>query len=213
MNLKKGLLKKSRLYIVLDKKVLKSGERIFHSANEIKNLNAGIIQYRDKGAKKEDALKNAYILRKLLSHTDTLFIINDYLDIAKLVDSDGIHLGQSDSSVYITRRILGKNKVIGVSCHNLSQAMKAQKNGADYVSIGPIFATSTKPEYKAIGLKLIKAIKEKIKIPFFAIGGINQDNISRVLSQGVKRVAICKAVCRAKNIPLAINRLKNSLSQ
>ena len=210
MNLKKRLLKESRLYVIVDKKV--SGSRpIFNIVSRIKDSGADIIQLRDTESKKESILKDAYKLRKLLTNTQALFIINDYIDIAKIADSDGIHLGQNDLPLDTARQLLGKDKIIGVSCHNLNQAIQAQKNGADYISIGPIFPTPTKPEYKAVGLGLIKKAKEAIHIPFFVIGGINENNINDILSLGVKRTAVCRAICRAKDIPSTIKKLSKIL--
>ena len=211
MNLKKKLLKESRLYVIVDKKV--SGRRpIFNIVSKIKDFGADIIQLRDKESKKESILKEAYRLRKLLTNTQTLFIINDYIDIAKLVDSDGIHLGQNDLPLETARQLLGKDKIIGISCHNLNQAIEAQKNGADYISIGPVFSTPTKPEYKAVGLDLIRKVKKAVHIPFFVIGGINENNINEILSSGVKRAAICRAICRAKDIPFAIKKFSKILN-
>lgn len=211
MNLKKRLLRESRLYVIVDKKV--SGVRpIFDIVSKIKDSGADIIQLRDKESKKESILKEAYKLRKLLTNSQALFIINDYIDVAKLVDSDGIHLGQNDLPLDIARQLLGKDKIIGVSCHNLNQAIEAQKNRADYISIGPIFSTPTKPEYKAVSLDLIRKVKKAIHIPFFVIGGINENNVNDILSLGVKRVAICRAICRAKNIRSAIKKFSRILN-
>lgn len=198
MESRKKLLKRSRLYLILDKKTIgrKSPAAV---AGKIKDTGINIIQLRDKSGDKAAILKEALLLQRVLLKTATLFIVNDYLDIAKIADSDGVHLGQCDSSIEIARRILGKDKIIGISCHNLKQALNAQKRGADYIGIGPVFKTPTKPQYKATGLKLIKKVKNKIKIPFFAIGDINKDNLSKVLSSGAKRVAICRAILKAKN--------------
>ncbi len=211
MKSKKRLLKESRLYIIVDKKAC--GKRpIIDTANKIKDKGCDIIQFRDKVSGKDSVLKNAFALRGLLLNTRNLFIINDFLDIAKILDSDGVHLGQTDLSIETARIILGKDKIIGISCHNLKQALDAQNRGADYISIGPIFKTPTKPEIsKTIGLAIIKKIKNKIRIPFFVIGGINADNISRVLSQGAKRVAVCNAVCQVRNTSSAVKKFSKIL--
>ncbi len=199
MSSKKRLLKISRLYIILDKEI--SGKRsIFDIANAVKNSQACVVQYRDKRAKKDSILRNALRLRKLFSKTNTVFIVNDYIDAAKIVDTDGIHLGQNDLKIETARKILGKDKIIGISCHNLKQAREAQAKGADYIGVGPIYSSPTKPGYKAIGLKVINGIKKHIKIPFFVIGGINQSNIKQVLGSGARRIAVGRAVCQAKNI-------------
>lgn len=211
MNLKKKLLKKSYLYFIVDKKI--SGKRsIFDIVSKIRNKDTGIVQLRDKESDKETVLREAQTIRKLLSNTKILFIVNDYPDIAKIVNSDGIHLGQKDLSIETARRILGSNKIIGISCHTLNEAIIAEARGADYVSMGPIFSTSTKLEYRPIGLDIIKKIKRKIRIPFFVIGGINEKNVEQVLSLGVKRVAVCSAVCKAKNILSTVKNFSKILN-
>jgi thiamine-phosphate pyrophosphorylase len=211
MKSKKKLLKKSRLYVIIDKETL--GRRsIFDTVKKISNKGVDIIQFRDNASDKDDILKNARVLNKLLRNTKTVFIINDYIDIAKIVDSDGVHLGQDDLSVGITRRLLGKDKIIGISCHNLRQAQRAKAQGADYISIGPLFQTPTKPEYQPIDLNLIKAVKKKIKMPFFVIGGINENNINKVLSYGAKRIVVCRAVCQAKNTSFVIKKLNEAIN-
>lgn len=197
MNLKKRLLKKSRLYVIIDSKA---------AVNKIKHSGADIIQLRCKDSRKEDTLRAALSLHKSLLKSKTLFIINDFLDIAKIACCDGIHLGQDDASIETARRILGPDKIIGQSCHSLKQAQKAQCLGADYISVGPVFPTPTKPEYKAVGLSLLEEIRGKIKIPFFAIGGINEENLSRVMSAGAKRIAVYRAIAKAGNIKLAAQR-------
>lgn len=210
MNSKKRLLKISRLYIILDKEVL--GRRcIFDIANAVKNSQVCVVQYRDKKSKKDSILRNALRLRKLFSKTNTVFIVNDYIDIAKIADSNGIHLGQSDLKVETARKILGKDKIIGISCHNLKQAKEAQAKGADYIGVGPIYSSPTKPEYKAIGLEAINKIRKHIKIPFFVIGGINQSNVKEVLASGAKRIAVCRAICQVKNTRQTLKNLYDTI--
>jgi thiamine-phosphate pyrophosphorylase len=211
MKSKRRLLKESRLYLIVDKKI--SGRRpISDIVDKIKYCGIDLIQLRDKESKKEDILKEAFILQKLLLHTKTLFIVNDYLDVAKIVGSDGLHLGQLDTSIELARGILGPDKIIGVSCHNLKQALAAQKRGADYIGLGPIFPTPTKPEIKkGIGLSLIKELRAKIKIPFFVIGNVNPNSIDKILLFGAKRLAICRAILQAKDISLAAKYFYNKL--
>ena len=212
MHSKKRLLRKSRLYVIIDKNTVKNKGPIAGIANKIKASRVDILQYRNKKSEKRIILQEAQALSRLFANNKTIFIINDYVDIAKIIGSDGIHIGQGDISIETVRRILGKDKIIGVSCHSLKQAIKAQNQGADYVSIGPIFPTPTKPEYKAVGLKLIKKIKGKLKIPFFAIGGINKNNINEILAEGAEGVAICRAVCQNKDIKSAVKNLKTALT-
>jgi len=207
---KRKLLKKSRLYAILDKKIA-ANSSILKIAKQIVNCGVDIIQLRDKVSKKEEIIRESLVLRKLLLNSRALFIINDCLEIAKIVDSDGIHIGQEDLSIKLARKILGKDKIIGISCHSLKQAVEAQSKGADYISIGPVFPTPVKPEYKPVGLGLIKKIKARIKIPFFAIGHINQFNIDSVISMGARRVAVCRGIIGANNIPVAIKVIKRKL--
>ena len=171
-----------------------------------------IIQLRDKESDKSTILKTAQALKKTLRKRTSIFIVNDYVDIARLVDADGVHLGQSDLPLAAARKLLGKNKIIGVSCLNLKQAMLAQDQGADYLGFGPVFSTDTKPESAALGLGKLKALKNKIKIPIFAIGGINETNITEVLSLGVHGAAISSAICTAPDLVLATRRFFNILN-
>lgn len=207
MKSKRKRLAESYLYVIIDKEA-SNRKYLTQALSETNNPGIDIVQLRDKKSPKEDILENAWKLRSVLARKKILFIVNDHIDVAKISDSDGLHLGQSDISVKTARRILGKDKIIGVSCHTLKQAQRAQKLGADYISIGPIFPTPVKPDYKATGVDLIKKIKDKIKIPFYIIGGINKSTIGGILSYGVKRVAICRALNQAKTISETIKSFR-----
>jgi len=172
---------------------------------------ADIVQLRDKTSSSESILKDARAISGILSNTRTLFIVNDRLDIARMVDCDGVHLGQGDTSVGTARAILGEDKIIGVSCHSVAQAIRAQKEGADYIGIGPVFKTPTKPRARPVGTGLIKEVSRRIRIPFFAIGGLNRSTINPVLSSGARRVAVCSAVCRAPDTRSAAAELSGLL--
>jgi thiamine-phosphate pyrophosphorylase len=200
MKSRKKLLRGSRLYVLIDK-VISGKKSVIEIARKIKDNGADIVQLRDKISKKERTLQDAFLMRKLFSNTNTLFIINDYLDIAKIADCDGLHIGQEDIPIGIARRILGEDKIIGVSCHSIKQALEAQDRGADYIGIGPIFPTPAKSGYKSIGLDLIGVLRKKMRIPFFVIGNVNLKNIDRVKKSGAHRVAVCRAVLEAKIFP------------
>lgn len=210
---KKKLLKRPLLYVILDREILKS-KPADRFAARIACGGARMIQLRDKKSGKSAILKEALRLRCLLKNKrNIIFIVNDYLEIAKIADSDGIHLGQYDTSVKTARKILGPGKIIGISCHSLKQAFKAQKAGADYISIGPVFPTPLKAEKKSLGLGLFKKISRKIKVPCFAIGGINENNIREVLNAGAKSIAVCRAACAAKNPKIAVQNLLKQLNK
>lgn len=179
----------------------------------LKNSKADIIQYRDKQSKKSVILHEVLAIKKALKNKKKLFIINDYLDIAKIVDADGVHLGQEDASVETARQILGKDKIIGLSCHNLKQVRNAESKNVDYLGIGPIFPTKTKTgTKKTLGLGIFKQLKLNRKIPIFAIGGINLGNIDSVIQAGAKRVAVSRVVLSSKNISFVINTFLKSFN-
>ncbi len=122
------------------------------------------------------------------------FIMNDYIDIAMAVSADGVHLGQDDMPIEEARRVTGNKMIIGISTHNLNQAIKAQEHGADYIGFGPVFQTSTKDAGKSKGLMSLKNICSKIRIPVVAIGGISSENINDVMNAGAEACAIISAI-------------------
>ena len=197
MNLKKKLLSNCRLYVVLNKPFFKDLQGLTLAARMIVLSGGRIIQYRDKQSNRKNILETALALKKQLKRTKSIFLVNDHVDIAMLSGADGLHLGQTDLPLPAARKLLGREKIIGVSCFNLEQALLAQEQGADYLGVGPVFATSTKPEGQPLGLKLLRSISKNIKIPVFAIGGINQGNVIKVLSSGASGVAVSSAICTA----------------
>ncbi len=208
---KKNLLKKSRLYLIVDKNNL-SGRPLIKAINLIKESAVDIIQLRNKTSEKPQILKEATKISNILREKNILFIVNDHADIARISDSDGVHLGQNDASIETARRILGYDKIIGVSCQSLKQAILAQNKGADYIGIGPIFKTKTKPDEKPIGPGLIKTLKKKIRIPVFAIGGISLSNLNLILSSGIKTIAVSSAILSTPNIPSTVNQFSQRLA-
>ncbi|MFA5118227.1 MAG: thiamine phosphate synthase [Candidatus Omnitrophota bacterium] len=192
MNSRKKLLLTARAYAVIDKEVLGNASLI-KRLGCIKSSKVDIVQLRDKVSSKKEVYRDALICHKFFSKSKKLFIINDYVDIAALIDCDGIHLGQDDLPLKAVRKLLGRSKIIGISCHSLKQALEAQREGADYISIGPVYATPTKPEYKPVGLSLLAECAERIKLPFFAIGGVTPKTIDDCIAHGAARVAVCRA--------------------
>jgi len=169
-----------------------------------------IIQLRDKGGDKKEYLALAKKMRALTKKTGVTFIVNDYVDIAKEVGADGVHVGQDDlkkTTVKKIRQVLGNDKIIGVTTRDLEQAKKAEKDGADYVSLGPIFATPSKPGVEPRGVKKLAQVVKSLGIPVVAIGGINQGNVKEILAAGCSRFAVIRAVLKQKNAVLASQRL------
>jgi thiamine-phosphate pyrophosphorylase len=205
MKSRKNLLKRSQLYLILDRQSF--SKRFLKNIDTLCGAEVSLIQLRDKLSAKADVLSLAIKLSRKLSRSKTLFIVNDYIDVALAAQADGVHLGQTDPSLKQARKILGRDKIIGISCHNLRQALKAQKEGADYIGIGPIYATGTKPGCRAIGLKVLRQLKDKIKIPYFAIGNICQDNIEKITAAGARRIAVCRAILAAQSPRCAARQL------
>ncbi|MEA2105027.1 MAG: thiamine phosphate synthase, partial [Candidatus Cloacimonadota bacterium] len=153
-----------------------------------------IIQYRHKNASHPEMLKNAKKIATITENTDTLFIMNDNLQVALESGADGLHIGQSDIAYTEARKHLPE-KIIGVSSINLIQSQKAENNRADYLGIGPVFATTTKLDTPpAIGTKKLSELVKNISIPIVAIGGINLNNAFEVLQTGVSGIAVISAI-------------------
>ena len=178
---------------------------------------ADIVQLRAGDIADKEFIGLAEKIKSITKRYKVPFIINNRLDIALIVGADGVHLGQDDMPVKKARMLIKKSKkksfVMGVSTHSLRQAIEAQQNGADYISVGPVFPTPTKPEYKSVGLDLIKRVKKKIKIPFVAIGGINQSNLMSVIGAGAGRVAVVREICGARNIKKAACQMKDKIDK
>jgi thiamine-phosphate pyrophosphorylase len=152
------------------------------------------VQFREKERSRHDMYGEAVRLKKLTRDYNAVLIINDFLDIAVCVGAEGVHLGQDDFPLKEARKIVGKNKIIGISTHSLKQAREAEKNGADYIGFGPVFTTSTKDAGKPKGIEMLHEVKKQVSIPVVAIGGIGLGNISSVLQTGIDAVAVASAI-------------------
>ncbi len=201
-----------RLYVIIDKQAVK-GRDLVYAVKEAVAGGADVIQLRDKGSDAADVVEAGLAMRKAIDRDQALFIVNDSPDIAIAVDADGVHLGQEDMPAIGARSILGKGKIIGLSTHSLEQAAAAQNSGADYIGVGPIFTTPTKPGYKAVGLELIIKVNKIKGLPFVAIGGIDESNIDEVIAAGASRIAVVRAVCGAEDIRGSAKRLKDKLTR
>lgn len=153
---------------------------------------ARILQYRDKSGDVGAMLRTAREIRKITRDSGTLLIVNDHVDIALLAEADGIHLGQTDLSQAEVRKIIPPNLIVGVSTHSLEQALKGQEEGADYIGIGPVFATPTKADYPPIGLEILRRVAQAVSIPLVAIGGITLGNVDQVKAAGARNVAMVR---------------------
>ena len=190
----KGLINENNLYLITDKK-----KNLLESIENILQGGVRIVQHRFKDGKDKDHLDEAIEIKKLCKKYNSLFIINDRIDIALASNADGIHLGQSDLDIKVARKLLGNSKIIGISANNIKDIINAEKNGCDYIGIGPVFKTSTKKNKYPIGIEMINYLTKDINVPWFAIGGITKENISTLTDNGIKKVAIISGLLNAKN--------------
>jgi thiamine-phosphate pyrophosphorylase len=158
---------------------------------------ASIVQLREKGMNDRDLYERARQVRQWTRRAGVLFIVNDRADIARLVEADGVHLGQDDLSIKEARRILGAEALIGVSTHNLEQLRQAILDGANYVGVGPAFASTTKDFADLAGLEYVRQATAETTLPAFVLGGINLQTIGAVVAAGARRVAVSAAIARA----------------
>ena len=202
-----------RLYIILDKSLIGRKSEVEVASRAIEG-GATAIQLRDKFSDDQHLIKVGRKLRRITRKNKVGLIINDRIDIALAVDADGVHLGQEDLPLKFARRLIGK-RIIGISTHSLAQAKRAEKEGADYISVGPIFRTSSKPKLVPVGTAIISRIKKEVNLPLVAIGGIKPDNIKKVIARNPEGIAIASAVLKSKKIEtstLIIAKLLNAKS-
>lgn len=168
-----------------------------------------IIQYREKDKKAAAKYKECLEIRELTSRAGVTFIVNDDIDIARLVKADGVHIGQDDLPIECVRELLGEDMVIGLSTHSPEQAMEAVARGADYIGVGPIFRTYTKKDVcEPVGLEYLDFVSKNIKIPFVAIGGIKEGNLPEVIHKGAKMVSMVTEIVGAEDIAAKIDALR-----
>ncbi len=179
-------------YFITDSSFSKNGN--FSDVCNAVKAEVSFVQFREKKGTTRNLYNDALALREQCKGT-TKFIVNDRIDIAMAVDADGVHIGQDDMPLSVARKILGKDKIIGVTVHNMLEAIEATTGGADYLGVAPVFATSTKEDSgNPCGVELISEIKRKLPIPVAAIGGINLDNALDVINAGADMICAISAV-------------------
>lgn len=161
------------------------------------------LQYRAKNLPPSISYETAKGLRRLTQDAGVTFIVNDDVSLALAVQADGVHLGQEDLPIREARRILGDQSLIGVSTHSVQEALAAEKEGADYIGLGPIYPTMTKQTRPPLGCGVIREVTGKVRIPIFAIGGINLTNLKEVLEAGPTGVAVISAILTSSDITQA----------
>lgn len=209
--LNKFQLQDRKLYLVTDRSKFEDDDSFLDAVAASLAGGVDILQLREKSANAKQFVELAKRVRELCSIYNTLFIINDRVDVAQIVDADGVHVGQDDIDVFSARKILGQDKIIGLSTHAPEQALKAVEIGADYIGVGPVFETPTKPGKKSVGLEYVEWASKNIEIPFFAIGGIDLSNVDEVTKAGATRIALVRAIINAENPKKAAEEFKAKL--
>lgn len=196
-------LKDFGLYFITDSSLTR--KTIIEDVKSAVRAGVKIVQYREKHASTKVMLKEAAQIKNICAKNHVMFLVNDRIDIALAVDADGVHLGEEDMPYNSARKLLGKNKIIGLSAHTAEEALQKQNLGADYTAIGPIYCTATKKDAEApIGLNPLRLLKNKLKIPLVAIGGINESNIGDVLEAGAKSIAAISAIIAKDDVESAV---------
>ena len=171
-----------------------------------------LVQYREKNIADDNLLlAEAQQLCQLCHNYGALFIVNDRVDIALAVDADGVHLGQQDIPIALAKEVLGNYKIVGRSTTNPDELAAAIAEGADYVGVGPVYKTPTKPGKEPAGLEYIKYAAQNCPIPWFAIGGINLTNVNQVTAAGAERVAVVRSIMDAEHPSVTVRQFLGSL--
>ena len=189
----------ARLYGIVDLGDMEESD-VARVAQQMVEGGVDLIQLRGKGKSLDELAGCAARLHELTAKSSTPLIVNDHAEIAREIPVEGVHVGQDDDPIKVARRKAGRQIVVGKSTHSLEHALAAQREGADYIGFGPIFATPTKPDYPPIGLTDIKQVHAEVNLPIFCIGGINIDNLQSVIDAGAKRVVMVSALLKALSV-------------
>jgi thiamine-phosphate pyrophosphorylase len=194
------VLRECRLYGIIDLGYIPRLRDCNRVAEQMITGGVDLIQLRGKGKSIDELVDLASEMHQITARSDTPLIVNDHAEIAAQVPVEGVHIGQDDDSILVARQKAGRDLIVGKSTHTLAQARTARDQGADYIGFGPIFATPTKPDYLPIGLRDIKQVHLDVNMPVFCIGGINIDNVQKVIDAGAKRVVMVSALLKAHSI-------------
>lgn len=196
------------LYLVTDRELLQ-GRSLEKAVEEAILGGVTLVQLREKDIDTRDFYNIALKIKAITSKYNVPLIINDRIDIALAVDADGVHVGQSDMEAKIVRKLIGEEKIIGVSARNLDEAIEAEKQGADYLGVGAVFGTTTKKDAKNVPIDELKRIKSRVSIPVVAIGGISKENVSLLKDTGIEGISVISAILAEENIKEASKKLKD----
>ena len=195
------------LYLVTDNSA--DEERFLNTIEEAILGGVSIVQIREKTAETVDFYNLALKVKEITTKYNIPLIINDRVDVALAIDADGVHVGQSDMPCDVTRKLIGENKILGVSAATVSEAKKAEMDGADYIGVGAVFPTKTKKDVESVSKKELIEIVNSIDIPAVAIGGINLDNASQLKDTGIAGLSVVSVIMSSDNPKLNSKKLLN----
>ncbi len=189
-----------KLYLITDRKLFNAQCSMYFTIETVLQAGVKCIQLRENDLSVKELLNMAVWMRELTREYGANLFINDRIDVALAVEADGVHLGQNSIPAHAVRKISGDKLIIGVSTHSIDEAAEAEKDGADFITLGPIYETLSKLKYgKPIGIDSIRKVKSRVSIPVFAIGGIKLDMVTEVKEAGADRIALISAILAAKN--------------
>lgn len=199
--MKNKLLIDFRLYLITDRKLFTDDFLLFSAVEEALKAGVRAVQLREKDLGVRELLDMAYMMRESTKRYEARLFINDRVDVALSVEADGVHLGQKSIPPSAVRKIAKNKFLIGVSTHSIKEAVEAEKGGADFITLGPIYKTPSKLKYgEPIGCDVLRKVKSKVSIPVFAIGGIKEDKVKEVIEAGADGIALISGILGAKDI-------------
>ena len=207
---KKLLANSMRVYAVTDRSWLR-GETLYQQVEKALKGGATFIQLREKNMDNEEFLATAMEIKELTDRYNVPFVINDNVDVAIRCGADGVHVGQHDMEAGNVRKLLGNDKIIGVSAHNVEEALAAERCGADYLGVGAVFSTTTKEDAENVSYETLSEICEAVHIPVVAIGGITAENIISLKGSGISGVAVVSAIFGAEDITMAAKKIESAV--
>lgn len=196
------------LYLVTDRRMTENFEE---TVKEAVLGGCTLVQLREKTADSGELYARAAALKKLTDRLDVPLIIDDRADIALAVDAAGVHVGQSDIPASVVRRLIGEEKILGVSTRTVEEALAAEEDGADYLGVGAVFPTETKTDARSVSLETLREICRRVHIPVVAIGGIGETNAAKLSGSGISGAAVVSAIMASKDPRAAAERLKNEI--
>lgn len=194
------------LYLVTDRDGLRGRDLIKCIEDSILG-GVTLVQLREKNVTSREFYEIAIKVKEVTSKYNVPLIINDRLDIALAIDADGLHIGQKDLPASVARKILGKDKILGVSAATLQEALKAEKDGADYLGVGAVFSTSTKKDTRDVSYETLSNITASVNIPVVAIGGINESNVTKLKGSNIDGIAVVSCILGKENVKVAAEKM------